>query len=99
MIMRKIVFLMLLTIFSREISGISVMSKKSKEVSNDYKEFIFAIEVKKFCQDKPKTNFCSKRMIDMMLKIETERLQKLELERLLKRMKSKIIKKAFNVSI
>jgi len=45
---------------------------------------------------RPRTNFCSREHIDIMLEIERRRLEKIEMERQLKRMQSEIVQKVLN---
>ena len=59
----------------------------------------FETQVKMFCENKPRVNFCSQEQIDIMLAIERRRLETVELARQLKRMESEIIRKVFNATI
>lgn len=88
---KVIVFMVL--IFSGTIKSKSKMLTTTAKRFKVHVGINFETEVKRFCEGKPKVNFCSKQQIEMMLKIERQRLETLELARQLKRIESEITKK------
>lgn len=94
-----LVIILIVLSIACETKGKSFKIKIAKEKIQPYIDIDFATEVKRFCDDKPKTNFCSQNHIEMMLEIERQRLAKLELARQLKRMKNEIIRKVFNFNL
>ena len=80
-------------LFADEIA-VRKSGKRNPSVQN---EINFEKQVKKYCMYRPRTNFCSREHIDIMLEIERRRLEKIELERQLKRMQSEIVQKVLNI--
>jgi hypothetical protein len=88
----KLFTLFIVLLFADEIA----VRKSDKRNTNVQNEIDFEKQVKKYCMYRPRTNFCSREHIEIMLEIERRRLEKIEMERQLKRMQSEIVQKVFN---
>lgn len=96
--MKQFITVSIFLLFAQLILAGKEHLKMPKEYMKAHLESDFEKEVKKYCEGKPQTNFCSKKHIEIMLRIEMKRLQTIELGRQLKRMEYEIIRKVFNMN-